>query len=89
PAQVDRKLYGANIADWRRGDYVPAPDPTFVAYLGALRPGILRWPGRTQEYVWPRVAAGQSGTLALPISDFDAFVVLAKSVGAEPLIGIN
>jgi hypothetical protein len=89
PAQVDRKLYGANIADWRPEDYVPAPDPTFVAYLGALRPGVLRWPGRTQEYVWPRVAGGQSGPLALRVSDFDAFVELAKRVDAEPLIGIN
>lgn len=91
PAKVDRRIHGMNIADWRPDDYDPAPSRQFKAMLGALRPGVLRWPAghRSQEYVWTRGGGGQTGNWTLAPSDVDAFVALAKSVGAEPLIALN
>jgi hypothetical protein len=91
PVQVDRRLYGMNIADWRPQDYVPVAAPGFVTWLGALRPGVLRWPaGHTsQEYVWTRGGGPQSGSWTLTPEHLDAFIALSHEVGAEPLIGIN
>ena len=80
-----------SIADWRPQNYAPVPDPTFVAYLHALRPGVLRWPAghRSQEYVWERGGGGQSGGFTLTASHVAAFLALAKTVGAEPVFAIN
>ncbi len=91
PAVVDRKLYGMNVADWMPQDYTPLPQPTFLAYLTALEPGVLRWPAghRSQEYVWARGGPGQSGDWTLTPALVDAFIALAKTVKADPLIGVN
>ena len=88
---VDRRLFGMNIADWRPQDYVPVPAPDFVAWLGALRPGVLRWPAghASQGYVWARGGGVQTGSWELTPANLDAFVALNKAVGSEPLIGIN
>ncbi|MBX3232141.1 MAG: hypothetical protein KIT84_19500 [Labilithrix sp.] len=91
PVAIERLFYGMSIADWMKSDYAPSPRAPFLALLGALRPGVLRWPAghHSQEYVWPRGGGGQTGHLTLQPADFDAFVALARAVGAEPLIGIN
>lgn len=91
PVQVDRKLYGLNVADWMPQDYTPTVDPTFLGYLAALEPGVLRWPAghRSQEYTWATGGPGQRGDWTLTPALVDAFVALAKSVGAEPLLAIN
>lgn len=91
PAKVDRRIYGMNVADWHSADYAPVAQPKFQKMLRALRPGVLRWPAghRSQEYVWERGGAGQSGDWTLTAAHVDAFVALAKSVGAEPLIALN
>lgn len=91
PPVTDRKIFGTSIADWQPNDYAPTPNASYLARLKALRPGVLRWPGghRSQEYVWTRVSTGQSGNWPLTPDHADAFVALAKSVSAEPLIGIN
>jgi len=91
PTKVDRRLYGTSIADWRPQDYMPKPDTTFKSYLAALRPGVLRWPAghNSQEYVWPRAAGEQHGGRVIDAAHVDAFIALAKSVGAEPLLAIN
>jgi hypothetical protein len=91
PVTVDRKIVGMNIADWRPQDYVPAPNLAFSTYLAALEPGVLRWPAghRSQEYVWERGGGGQTGNWVLTPDQVDAFIALARSVGADPLIGIN
>ncbi|MDB4937996.1 MAG: Endoglucanase precursor, partial [Labilithrix sp.] len=88
---VDRRLYGMSIADWQSGDYVPTPRPAFLTYLSALEPGVLRWPAghRSQEYVWQRGGAGQTGSWVLTPAHVDAFVALAHAVHAEPLVAIN
>lgn len=91
PVAVDRKLYGMNVADWMPQDYTPAPQPTFLAYLTALEPGVLRWPAghRSQEYIWASGGPGQSGDWTLTPALVDAFIALARSVKSDPLIGIN
>jgi alpha-L-arabinofuranosidase len=91
PVIVDRRIVGMNIADWRTQDYVPAPSMAFSTYLAALEPGVLRWPAghRSQEYIWERGGPGQSGNWVLKPAQVDAFIALARSVGADPLIGIN
>ena len=91
PAKVDRRLYGTSIADWRPNDYAPNPNPTFLAYLKALRPGVLRWPAghRSQEYIWERGGGDQHGDFTLTAAHIDAFIALAKAVSAEPLFAIN
>ena len=92
PAKVDpRRLVGMNIADWRPQDYMPKVDPAFGAYLKGLRPGALRWPAghRSQEYNGERGGGGQSGDWTLTAAHVDAFVALAKSVSAEPVIALN
>ncbi len=88
---VDRRVYGMNIADWRPEDYSPVPAPEVVTWLGALRPGVLRWPaGHTsQEYDWARGGGTQTGSMVMTPANLDAFVTFAAAVGAEPLIGIN
>ena len=80
-----------NIADWRPQDYAPAVAPDVVTWLGALRPGVLRFPaGHTsQQYVWARGGGTQTGSWELTPANLDAFVALNAAVGAEPLIGIN
>ncbi len=91
PVQVDRKLYGMNVADWMPQDYSPAPNPSFLALLTALEPGVLRWPAghRSQEYNWPTGGPGQSGDWTLTPDLVDTFIALAKQVGSEPLLAIN
>jgi hypothetical protein len=91
PRKVDRRLYGMNIADWEPQNYAPTPRPAFLGYLSALRPGVLRWPAghRSQEYNWQRGGAGQSGNWTLTPAHVDAFIALARQVGAEPLVAIN
>jgi hypothetical protein len=91
PVVQDRMLYGMNIADWQPDDYSPTPNATFLAYLEALEPGVLRWPAghRSQEYTWERTGGGNGTTWTLTPTHVDRFMVLAKKVGAEPLIGIN
>jgi hypothetical protein len=91
PVWIDRKFYGMNIANWRDQDYSPSIDPGFGTYLRALRPGVLRWPpGETsQDTVWTRGGPGQTGSYAITPTDIDAFIALCRSVGAEPLYGIN
>jgi alpha-L-arabinofuranosidase len=86
-----RRLTSMNIADWRPNDYVPKPAPDFSKMLGALRPGVLRWPAghRSQEYVWSRGGGGQGGNWELKPADVDGFIALAKAVGADPVIAIN
>lgn len=90
PVVVDRRLYGMNIADWRRQDYSP-PSAKFFGYLGALEPGVLRWPAghRGQHYAWARTAATPGTNWTLTPEHVDAFIALAKSVNAEPLLAIN
>ena len=80
-----------NIADWRPQDYSPVPAPDVVTWLGALRPGVLRWPAghASQEYVWERGGGAQTGSWVMTPSNADAFVSFSAAVGAEPLIGIN
>ncbi len=91
PIEVDRKIHGTSIADWRPDDYKPAPKPTFLAYLSAMKPGVLRWPAghRSQEYNWVYGGSGQTGWWTLTAAEVDAFIALAKAVSAEPLIAIN
>lgn len=91
PVAIDRNFYGMNIANWRDQDYAPTVEPTFGAYLRALRPGVLRWPaGETsQDTVWTRGGPGQTGGYAILPADIDAFIALCRSVGAEPLYTIN
>ena len=88
---VDRRLYGASIANWQPGDYRPDPHPAFFAYLAALRPGVLRWPSghSSQEYIWEGGGPGQSGDYVLTADHVDDFIALCQAVGAEPMIGIN
>ncbi len=91
PVPINRRLYGMNVADWEPANYTPAPRPAFATLLGALSPGVLRWPAghRSQEYRWERGGAGQHGDWILTASHVDAFISLAQLVGAEPLIAIN
>lgn len=91
PVPTDRRLYGMNIADWEPGNYTPTPKPAFATYLSALKPGVLRWPAghRSQEYNWARGGTGQTGDWTLGMAQVDAFIALAKQMGAEPLIAIN
>ena len=91
PVAVNRRLYGMNIADWEPANYSPMPRPAFADLLGALQPGVLRWPAghRSQEYYWERGGAGQQGNWVLTAAHVDAFIQLAQLVGAEPLIAIN
>lgn len=91
PVPVNRRLYGMNIADWEPGNYSPSPRPAFANLLGALAPGVLRWPAghRSQEYRWERGGDGQHGDWTLTAAHVDSFISLAKLVGAEPLIAIN
>jgi hypothetical protein len=91
PVQIDRRLYGMNVADWVAADYAPTPRPAYLSLLSALNPGVLRWPAghRSQEYNWERGGAGQGGNWTLTAAHVDAFIALAKAVGAEPVIAIN
>jgi hypothetical protein len=91
PVPITRRLYGMNIADSASSDYMPAAGPAFHAYLSALQPGVLRWPAghRSQEYVWQRGGEGQSGSFLLTPEHVDAFIRLARSVSAEPLVAVN
>ena len=77
-----------NIDDQVRSDYVPGLDAKFVAYLKALRPALLRWPAGYygQRYQWQE--SGDGNTIMTPAL-VDAFVNLAKAVGAEPYLALN
>ena len=91
PVRIDRRFYGMNVANWQSQDYQPTINPTFGAYLRALRPGVLRWPpGETsQDTVWQRGGPGQTGSYALLPADIDAYIALCRHVGADPLFSIN
>lgn len=91
PVAINRRFYGMNIADWEPGNYIPVPRPAYASLLGSLEPGVLRWPAghRSQEYRWERGGDGQNGDWLLTAAHIDAFMALAESVGAEPLIAIN
>lgn len=91
PVAVDRRFYGMNVADWEPAAYSPTPRAAYRDLLASLRPGVLRWPAghRSQEYIWSRGGSGQHGNWTLTPAHVDAFIALAKSVGAEPLIAIN
>ena len=88
PLAFDNNLYNMNIDDQVRGDYVPGPDPKFVAYLKALRPALLRWPAGYygQRYQWQE--SGDGNTLMTPAL-VDAFMNLSKAVGAQPYLALN
>ena len=89
--RLDRDFYGVNVADWRPQDYQPAPDPEFLAYLSALRPGVLRWPaGHTsQSLVWERAPEAEGAEHVLTQTHVEAFLRLAREAGAKPLIAVN
>ena len=91
PVPINRRLYGMNIADWEPANYSPSPRPAYANLLGALEPGVLRWPAghRSQEYHWERGGPGQHGNWVLTAAHVDAFISLAQLVGAEPLVAIN
>lgn len=88
PLAFDNNLYDMNIDDQVRQDYVPGLDAKFVAYLKALRPALLRWPAGYygQRYQWRE--SGDGNTIMTPAL-VDAFVSLAKAVGAEPYLALN
>lgn len=91
PVKSAHGITGMSIADWRPEDYYPTQDPAFVALLSAISPGVLRWPAghRSQEYNWARGGGGQWGDWTLEPARLEAFLALAKKVGAEPLLAIN
>ena len=90
-AQVDQRLYGMNIADWNAADYHPTQNATFLAYLKALEPGVLRWPaGHTsQEYCWERGPCTGKETRTLTKAHVESYIRLAREVGADPAIAVN
>ena len=90
-ADVDQRLFCMNLADWNSADYHPSQNATFVAYLKALRPGILRWPaGHTsQEYRWERGAATGLESRTMTAAHVESYIRLAREVGAEPAIAVN
>lgn len=91
PVMIDRRLYGMNIADWEEEDYRPDPEPVFTAFLGALKPGILRWPAGdiSQDRVWERSPRAEKATRLLTTEHVDDFLDLARAVKAEPVIAVN
>jgi hypothetical protein len=91
PVLHDRRIFAMSIADWEAQDYTPSPDPTYLAFLRALTPGMLRWPAghRSQSYSWRHNGIDLPGEWTLTPEGIDAFIQLARAAGAEPLLALN
>lgn len=87
PLAFTNNLYSMGIDDHTREDYYPSLNPTFVTYLKALHPGMLRFPAghNGQQYTWSTTDGYTNMTPAL----VDAFINLCKAVGAEPYMAVN
>jgi hypothetical protein len=88
PSAVSRRLTSMNIDDQRPGDYAPNLNASYVVYLAALKPGLLRWPSGYSSQTYQFTTTG-SGPGALTPALIDGFMNLCKAVGAEPLLGVN
>lgn len=96
PKAFTNKILSINIDDLIATDYMPSFNSTFVAYLAALKPGMLRWPAGydSQTYQFDAnktyVASTSQGSDKSLTPDFiDQYLALCKAVGAAPYIGIN
>jgi hypothetical protein len=79
---------GLNTAVWD-ANLLDGDVPSLLKSIGI---GVLRYPGgsTSDDYNWQTdsIVPGQGG-YANPINTFDAFMGVAKSVGASPIITVN
>ncbi len=89
PLAVGKNLTAMNLYDQNRADFVPRADPTFVAYLAALHPGMLRFPAGHLSQKYQFTADGPEGSFNLTPALLDAYIVLCRQVGAQPFVAVN
>lgn len=89
PIKLTNNLYSMGIDDRTRGDYFPALDSNFVAYLKGLHPAYLRFPAghNGQNYRWSTTDKDAFGVMTPKL--MDAFVALCRATNSEPYIAVN
>jgi hypothetical protein len=89
PLPINNNLYSMNIFDQARADYVPQASNAYVAYLKALRPGMLRWPAGFYGQQYQFTSSGPEGPFNMTPALIDAYMRLCQQTGAQPYISVN
>jgi hypothetical protein len=89
PVAITNNLYSMGIHDLTPGDFYPTLNSKYVAFLKALRPGMLRFPAGVwgQRYTWSDTGDGRNFKMGPAF--LDAFINLCRAVGAEPFLAAN